>query len=186
MNRTAATLASHFINSGSFAILLVLGWVFVGCVDPEAKPAADEREPAVTARTPVEAGRYLVVVGGCNDCHTAGYLETEGDVPEEDWLTGSAVGWRGPWGTTYPANLRLTAQNMSEDDWVEMLHTRTTMPPMPWMNVNQISDQDARAIYRYIESLGAKGGPVPGAVPPDQEPSTPYVDIMPQNLPETE
>jgi len=25
-----------------------------------------------------------------------------------EWLLGSAIGWRGPWGTTYPPNLRLT------------------------------------------------------------------------------
>lgn len=44
-----------------------------------------------------------------------------------------------------------------EDDWVDMLHTRTAMPPMPWMNVNKMSDQDARAIYQYLDSLGPKG-----------------------------
>ena len=47
----------------------------------------------------VERGKYLVVVTGCNDCHTAGYLFSQGDVPEEEWLTGNPVGWRGPWGS---------------------------------------------------------------------------------------
>ena len=30
-----------------------------------------------------------------------------GKVEEKDWLTGDHLGWKGPWGTTYPANLRI-------------------------------------------------------------------------------
>jgi len=52
-------------------------------------------------RATLERGKYLVVVGGCNDCHTPNYPETAGKVPEADWLAGSAVGFQGPWGTTY-------------------------------------------------------------------------------------
>jgi mono/diheme cytochrome c family protein len=55
----------------------------------------------------VKRGRYLVQIGGCNDCHTAHYPEKGGKVPEAQWLTGDALGWQGPWGTTYPTNLRL-------------------------------------------------------------------------------
>ena len=67
----------------------------------------DQGEPHLTGGTDVERGRYLAIIGGCNDCHTDGYLQTEGDVPEEQWLLGSPLGWRGPWGTTFPPNLRL-------------------------------------------------------------------------------
>ena len=84
------------------------------------------RPGQVQADSAVTAGRYLVIIGGCNDCHTAGYMAQEGNVPESDWLTGSPVGWRGPWGTTYPSNLRLLVQSMSEDAWVEMLHRITS------------------------------------------------------------
>ena len=55
----------------------------------------------------IEHGSYLVTVGGCNDCHTAGYAESAGEVPESDWLQGDSLGWQGPWGTTYATNLRL-------------------------------------------------------------------------------
>ena len=48
-------------------------------------------ESIVMANTPVEAGRFIVILGGRNDCHTDGYLQTEGQVPEEDWLTGSSL-----------------------------------------------------------------------------------------------
>ncbi len=82
----------------------------------------------------IERGRYLVTIGGCNDCHTAGYLEQGGTTPESQWLTGSPVGYQGPWGTTYAANLRLVAGRMTEAEWVA--HARKErLPPMPWFNV---------------------------------------------------
>ena len=43
----------------------------------------------------LERGRYLVRIAGCNDCHTPGYLLSEGKTPEELWLTGDSFGWRG-------------------------------------------------------------------------------------------
>jgi hypothetical protein len=58
-------------------------------------------------------------------------------VPTVRSIPGSVVGFRGPWGTTYPRNLRLPAQDYTEDQWVELLHTRTALPPMPWVNINQ-------------------------------------------------
>lgn len=55
----------------------------------------------------LERGRYLIKTTGCNDCHTQGYTESAGRVAESRWLTGSSLGWQGPWGTTYAVNLRL-------------------------------------------------------------------------------
>ena len=67
----------------------------------------------------VAQGRYLVMMSGCNDCHTHGYLLSEGKVPEPDWLTGETIGWYGPWGTTYPINLRLFINSLTEDAWLK-------------------------------------------------------------------
>ena len=73
-------------------------------------------EAARTAESnSIDRGRYIVKIAGCNDCHTSGYAQTGGQVPEKQWLTGDQIGWRGPWGTTYPGNLRLFMQNLSED-----------------------------------------------------------------------
>ena len=130
----------------------------------------------------VERGRYLIITTGCNDCHTDGFMQNP-DIPESEWLTGSALGWLGPWGTTYPANLRLTVQNLTEQQWVEMLKTRKGMPPMPWPSVNGLNESDAKALYAYIKSMGVKGERVPLAVAPGVMPQTPYLSMMPQNLP---
>lgn len=152
--------------------------------DSQSESAASAQDrPHLVAANPVEAGRYLATVAGCNDCHTKGYLQKEGDVPEEDWLAGNPIGWRGPWGTTYASNLRLFADTISAEEWADVLHTRTAMPPMPWFNVNELSERDARAIYAYLKHLGPKGKAMPENVPPGQEPNTPYIVMVPQNVP---
>jgi mono/diheme cytochrome c family protein len=86
--------------------------------------------PGATSETPVERGKFLVGVGGCNDCHTP--LKMGANGPEPDftrmlsghpealkmppaptlppgpWMfVGSATmtAWSGPWGVSYTANL---------------------------------------------------------------------------------
>lgn len=129
---------------------------------------------------PVARGRYLVQIGGCNDCHTPGYARSGGKVPESRWLTGSSVGFRGPWGTSYPANLRLYMAGMSEDDWVKAARTMETRPPMPWYDVRKMSEEDLRAIHRYIVSLGKAGETVPESLAPGVAPKTAYIDFTPK------
>ena len=162
-------------------LLLAGAMLGLGC-SPSESPV--DRGPHVSGtQSAIEAGRYLTTIGGCHDCHTPGFGERAWEVPESDWFTGLPVGWRGPWGTTYAANLRLTVQNLSEDDWVEVLRTRQALPPMPWPNINRMSETDTRAIYLFIRSLGPAGEAMPVAVPPDQEPSTPFIPLAPPVVP---
>ena len=123
----------------------------------------------------IERGRYLAIVGGCNDCHTAGYAPSGGKVAEAQWLLGDALGWNGPWGTTYATNLRLYMQDLTEDQWVKKGKSLTARPPMPWFNVQAMTSADLRAMYRYIKSLGPAGKPAPAYLPPDKTPPQPYV-----------
>jgi mono/diheme cytochrome c family protein len=127
------------------------------------------------AQDQMALGRHLVIIGGCNDCHTPGYAPMEGNVPEETWLTGDSLGFRGPWGTTYPPNLRLYMEDLTEDQWVTEAQSLQTRPPMPWFNVNEFTEEELRAIYQYISSLEPKGEPAPEYLPPDQEPPPPYI-----------
>jgi mono/diheme cytochrome c family protein len=156
-----------------FATILVV----MGLLAADAATA----DPAGTAvqDASVQRGRYLVQIGGCNDCHTAGYAEKAGDVPESEWLTGLAVGFQGPWGTSYPANLRLALQAMSEDQWLSYARV-PRMPPMPWFNLRDMSDADLRAMYRYIRSLGAAGELAPPNAPPGGRVRTPVIVFVPQ------
>jgi mono/diheme cytochrome c family protein len=137
--------------------------------------AGDAPKPSAA----VERGRYLVTISGCNDCHTAGYLEQGGTTPESQWLTGSPVGYQGPWGTTYASNLRLVVGRMTEAEWVA--HARKErLPPMPWFNVKAMSDTDLKAVYAFIRSLGQPGRPAPAYVAPGGKVTTPYFVFVPQ------
>ena len=131
--------------------------------------------PTVAAATQIEAGWYLVRIGGCNDCHTPQYAMTGGaQPPESEWLKGSNEPHTGPWGTSYGKNLRLTVAGRSEDEWVELLNTGTSLPPMPWPSVRAMSEADQRAVYQYIKSLpGDPGQPSPVPLPPGAIPPAP-------------
>lgn len=125
----------------------------------------------------IQRGRYIAKISGCNDCHTPGYMINNGDIPENKWLTGDNFGWRGPWGTTYGSNLRLFVENKSADQWVASARTLKRKPPMPWFNLNAMSDTDLRALYVFIKSLGKPGEPSPAYLPPDVEPPMPYAQF---------
>jgi mono/diheme cytochrome c family protein len=139
-------------------------------------PDAVATNPAAPSDASLVArGEYLVRISGCNDCHTPGYAETAGNVPMHQWLVGSPVGWSGPWGTTYPANLRQKVAGMDESTWMAYTAGLHTRPPMPDMAVRTMVEGDRRAIYRFIHSLGAAGRPAPDYLPPGHTPPLPYV-----------
>lgn len=148
------------------AVMLTLGTFAAIAVD-----AANE-DPA--SQSLIERGRYLVKTTGCNDCHTPDYFTTAGDVPEKNWLVGDPVGWRGPWGTTYPVNLRLYMQQITEQEWMAKSKALPARPPMPWFALRDMTDEDRLAIYQYVKSLGAAGQPAPAYLPPDAAPPAPY------------
>lgn len=131
----------------------------------------------------VERGRQVSIVGGCHDCHTAGYNESAGQIDPATALKGIAVGWNGPWGTTYAANLRLTVRDKSEDEFVTYARSFKTRPPMPYYNVYAMDESDLRSLYLYIKSLGEPGEPMPAALPPGEAPKTPYVVAAPPTMP---
>lgn len=153
-------------RSGAVLAMLVAGFGAAAAQPPGAPPPAPE----------VQRGRYLVQVAGCNDCHTPGYPESGGKVDEKLWLTGSALGWRGPWGTTYPPNLRRVAHTLTEVQW--LAHARKAWrPPMPWFNLRDMTDADLGAIHRYLRHLGPAGEPAPAYVPPGRAPAAAVVSF---------
>jgi mono/diheme cytochrome c family protein len=125
----------------------------------------------------IDRGRYLVKIAGCNDCHTPGYLPSEGKVDEKLWLTGDGFGWRGPWGTTYATNLRLFVADMSQAQWMQYLGTMRPRPPMPYFNVQAMNERDRKALYAYLKAMGPAGQPAPAWVPPGKQPPQPYAQF---------
>jgi mono/diheme cytochrome c family protein len=129
----------------------------------------------------VERGAYVAITHGCHDCHTEGYDVSGGKINPDAALKGTAIGWRGPWGTTYALNLRLTIveKAKTEGEFVNFAKSFKTRPPMPWFNVNAMQESDLRSLYRYIKSLGEPGEQVPEDIGPDEEPKTPYYLLAP-------
>ena len=125
----------------------------------------------------LERGRYMVLTGHCNNCHTAGYVTTSGKIAEDRWLMGNPLGWRSKQGTTYGTNLRLYLQNLSEEGWIQAVRNAQPRAPMPWWSLRETSDDDLRAMYRYIRSLTPLGQPAPAFLPADQVPPRPYQQL---------
>lgn len=141
-----------------------------GAAPPAANAAAADKADPLVAR-----GRYLVSIAGCNDCHTSGYSLAAGKVPESAWLAGETLGWNGPWGTTYAPNLRLRLNGMDEKTWIAYARQLSTRPPMPFWILNEMDENDLRAIWRFVHTLGATGTSSPPALPPGTEPQGPVI-----------
>lgn len=157
-----------------------------GCSQPATDaPATTQAHAAATPFTQVLSGsellargEYLIRTTGCNDCHTAGYAEQQGNVDKAQWLTGSPLGYKGPWGTTYAANLRLKLADMDEAQWLAYSATLRTRPLMPDFALRAMSSDDRRAIFHFIKSLGPAGTDAPTYLPPGQKPVGPYLELV--------
>ncbi len=152
-------------SSGHLIILLLLLHLFCTGGFSDAL-ASDERA--------LRHGQYLVQISGCNNCHTAGYRLTNGRVPMNQWLAGSTLTWPGPLGNVSPTNLRDYVSRRTESQWIAEARRMQRRPPMPWYDVNAMSDIDLRAIYWFIKSLDQ----------PDKDPAAQSQNDEPQiNLP---
>jgi len=111
----------------------------------------------------IERGRYLSVVAGCNDCHTPGTFYGAPDTAR--LLSGSELGWEGPWGVSYPRNLTPDVEtgigSWTEEQIVTAIRTgqrpdkSPLLPPMPWPQYAHMSDADAYALAAYLKSIPA-------------------------------
>jgi hypothetical protein len=156
------------------ALLVVTLAVIAGCVKPGEKVSGieEKRQQALE----IDRGRQVVLTLGCNSCHTPDFMVKRSNIPEEDWLVGNTLGFRGPTGTVYPANLRLMLNTMSEDEWLALAKRMRQNSPMAWIMLSQTPDQDLRALYKFVRYLGPKGAPAPSPLPAGVTPTTQYMD----------
>ena len=173
---------NHTTLIAAGACLVLGGAIGAGITSVVGLAAAADSSASLVAVTP-ERGRHIIRTSGCNDCHPAGYMERGEGVPESEWMTGMPVGFRGPWGTTYGSNLRLLASQMDLQAWIANARRTNGRPPMPWPAVHAMTDSDLAAVHAYLNRLNATtppGEPAPAYVPPDAEPVTPYIDMIPK------
>jgi len=74
---------------------------------------------------------------------------------------------------------------MTEEQWVTYIKTFKPRPPMPWWSMKETTEQDLRAMYQYVKSLGPAGQPAHPYLTPDKEPKQPYSRLRcpPNNRP---
>ena len=118
-------------------------------------------------------GPYIAMIGGCNDGHTARFAESGGNVPESDRFTGSALGHSGPWGTTFASNLHIAIGSMTLENWRSYARQA-----MPFLALNQMTQDDLDALRLFTRSLGKPREPAPMALPPGVEPPLPSFRLM--------
>ncbi|PYS01788.1 MAG: hypothetical protein DMG12_14890 [Acidobacteria bacterium] len=70
---------------GFIGSALALALVLVGCQQPASQTPAETpkmQSAKSPTQSPVERGRYMVTVGGCNDCHTPKMMGPNGLEPD--------------------------------------------------------------------------------------------------------
>lgn len=90
---------------------------------------------------------------------------------------GHMTAWAGPWGVSFAANLtpdKATGTgNWKEQDFINTIRNgkhlgngRDILPPMPWPFYRNLTDDDLKAIFAYLQSLPPVPNLVPGPLPP--------------------
>lgn len=141
---------------------------------------------AATDQDPVARGRYLTTIMSCGDCHTPGTLYGAPDTTRH--LSGSELGWVGPWGVVYARNLTPDSTGLGSWTAEQIVHAlrtgntpdgRQLAPIMPWMNFTNLSDADANAIAAYLKSLPPISHRNLDPVPPGRKPTGALVQFSP-------
>ncbi len=134
------------------------------------------RQTATRRAKRVERGKYLVTICGCGDCHTPGTFYGAPDFARQ--LSGSELGWQGPWGVSYARNLTPDQETglgkWSDADIIKSFRSgvrpdgSTLLPPMPWQDLSALTDEDATSIVAYLRGLPPVAHKVPDRIPPGQ------------------
>jgi hypothetical protein len=84
--------------------------------------------------------------------------------------------WAGPWGVSFTANLTPDQSGLeawTKDMFIQAMRTgkhmgqgRPILPPMPWPNFAQMTDEDLGAVFDYLRSIKPVRNSVPQPIPP--------------------
>lgn len=127
--------------------------LFVSLVFSQLNCTKTQEEKTMSKEPSAERGKYLVELGGCNDCHSPKVMTAMGPVPDTtrllsgspgpitstdfdpkfvgqgQWVVsrGDATAWIGPWGISYTANLTPDKEtglgNWTVDRFIKALRT---------------------------------------------------------------
>jgi mono/diheme cytochrome c family protein len=136
----------------------------------------------------VARGKYLTAIGGCQDCHTPGTFLGKRDTSRT--LGGSEVAFEIPnvgafAGPNLTPDKETGLGNWSVEQIVAAIRTgkrpdgRELAPIMPWRDLAQLSDSDARSIALYLKALPPVKNKAPGPFGPNEKVTTFTMKISP-------
>lgn len=171
---------------GGALLVLAIGSSVSG-LGPQSKagPAGSPYPPArpeklAAGSTSAARGRQLVMLGGCNDCHTPKLPDGRPDMtrmlsghpqggpipPEAEGAVSANMlltAWRGPWGLTLSRNLtpdkKTGIGDWTLEDFKKTIRTginpkgEVLYPPMPIAEMQNMPDEDLTAIYNFLRTV---------------------------------
>ena len=155
---------SNKVAKTSLAFPLNILWPIIGDPNPAVRDIPDP-----PTGDPVEQGKYLVALGDCVWCHTpAKRFE-----PDMSMLMAGGKELKGPWGTSYSANLTPdpeTGLTETDDEIVDILRYGTTYPPMSYFAPyhKRTREEDLRAVIAYLRTLPPIVNKVPEPILPGE------------------
>lgn len=143
------------------------------------------------AESQLARGKYLVEIGGCNDCHTPG--ANMGHPNFKEALGGGTVGFFIPGlGVFYPPNLTPDKETGLGTWTAKQIITafttgkrpdgRELAPIMPWRGLSHLTHRDAEAIAAYLMSLPPVKHKVPGPFGPGEQATGFVSTIVPADV----
>lgn len=113
--------------------------------------------PQPDASTPVKRGQYLVTIAGCADCHSP---QRKGQALRGLDFAGGFV-LEGPWGQVASANITSDPSGIPYYDEALFLQTirtgyvkaRKLNQIMPWWDFRNLTDEDLKSIFAYLQTL---------------------------------
>jgi cytochrome c551/c552 len=85
--------------------------------------------------------------------------------------------WTGPWGVSFASNLTSDKKtglgNWTDEQFIQAMRTgkhrgfgRQILPPMPWVNYGQATDEDLKTMLAFLKSTKPVDNQVPEPMPP--------------------
>jgi hypothetical protein len=117
--------------------------------------------------------------------HPEAIKVTAGRPAQSPWLVSISetnTAWAGPWGVSYTSNLtpdRVTGiGSWNEQLFIDAIRQgkksgvgRTLLPPMPWRMYANLTDDDLKAMFAYLQTVPAIANRVPEPLPPAGAPT---------------
>jgi mono/diheme cytochrome c family protein len=136
----------------------------------------------------VARGKYLVTIGGCNDCHTPGYFFGQPDMNR--YLGGSDVAFEIPGLGAFVGRNITPDKETGIGDWtteqiVTALQTgvrpdgRELAPIMPWHAFANLTAEDVNSIAAFLKTIPPVSHEVPGPFGPGEKVSAFLFRILP-------